>query len=230
MPLDGASFWFGMSFFSSAVILPLFVSHFTQSPLIIGLISFIGWGGVLLPPLFMANVIEQAPRKKYFPVTFGFFLERLPIFLLPPAVYFLAIRQPLLTLVIFFVLYAWHNVGAGVIIVGWQDMIAKIIPVERRGRFFGITNFIGNGTGILGALAVPFVLKRFTFPLGYVYSFTVAAILILLSWVFLSLTREPAVASSKPSVSQLDYLRSLPEILRGIATSASTCSRRSSFR
>ena len=212
--MDGASFWFGMSFFSSAVILPLFVSHFTQSPLIIGLISFIGWGGVLLPPLFMANVVEQAPRKKYFPVTLGFFLERLPIFLLPPAVYFLAIRQPVLALVIFFVLYAWHNVGAGVIIVGWQDMIAKIIPVERRGRFFGITNFIGNGTGILGALAVPFVLKRFTFPLGYVYSFTVAAILILLSWVFLSLTREPAVASSKPSVSQLDYLHSLPEILR----------------
>ena len=212
--LDGASFWFGMSFFSSTVILPLFVSHFTGNPLTIGLISFIGWGGVLLPPLFMANVIERAPRKKYFPVTLGFFLERLPIFLLPPAVYFLAIRQPLLTLAIFFVLYAWHNVGAGVIIVGWQDMIAKIIPVERRGRFFGITNFIGNGTGILGALAVPFVLKKFTFPLGYVYSFTVTAILILLSWIFLSLTREPAVASSKPSVSQVDYLHSLPDILR----------------
>jgi hypothetical protein len=212
--LDGASFWFGMSFFSSTVILPLFVSHFTGNPLTIGLISFIGWGGVLLPPLFMANVVERAPRKKYFPVTLGFFLERLPLFLLPPAVYFLAIRQPILALAIFFVLYAWHNFGAGVIIVGWQDMIAKIIPVERRGRFFGVTNFIGNGTGILGALAVPFVLKKYPFPLGYVYAFTVTAILILLSWVFLSLTREPAVASSKPTVSQLNYLRSLPGILR----------------
>jgi len=212
--LDGASFWFGMSFFNSAVILPLFVSHFTKSPLVIGLISFIGWGGVFLPQLFTANAVERAPRKKFFPVTLGFFLERLPLFLLPPAVYLLAIRQPILTLAIFFVLYGWHNIGAGVIVVGWQDLIAKIIPMERRGRFFGITNFIGNGTGILGALAVPFVLKNFTFPLGYVYSFTVTAILILLSWVFLSLTREPAVASSKPSVSQLDYLRSLPEILR----------------
>jgi MFS family permease len=93
-------------------------------------------------------------------------------------------------------------------------MIAKIIPVEKRGRFFGITNFVGNGTGILGALAVPFVLEKFTFPLGYVFSFAVTAALIFLSWVFLALTREPAVYSSKPSVSQLDYLRSLPEILR----------------
>jgi MFS family permease len=144
----------------------------------------------------------------------GFFLERLPIFLLAPAVYFLAIRQPILTLVIFFGLFTWHNLGAGVIIVGWQDMIAKVIPVERRGRFFGISNFIGNGTGILGALAVPFVLDKFTFPLGYVFAFAVAGAMFFLSWVSLSLTREPAVHSSKPPVSQLDYLRSLPEVLR----------------
>jgi MFS family permease len=212
--LDGANFWFGMSFFSSTIILPLFVSHFTDNPLFIGLISFLGWGGVLLPQLFVANAVERAPRKKFFPVTLGFFLERLPLFFLAPATYFLATSQPVLTLVIFFVLYTWQNFGAGLIIVGWQDMIAKIIPVEKRGRFFGITNFIGNGTGILGALAVPFVLNKFDFPLGYVFSFAVAAALIFLSWVFLSLTREPAVHSSKPTVSQLDYLRSLPEILR----------------
>jgi MFS family permease len=114
----------------------------------------------------------------------------------------------------FFVSYAWHCFGAGVIIVGWQDMIAKLIPVDRRGRFFGITNFVGNGSGVLGALAVPIVLDRFTFPLGYVISFTVAAALFLISWVFLSLAREPAVHSTKPRVSQLNYMRSLPQILR----------------
>ncbi len=212
--LDGATFGFGMSFFSSTIILPLFVSHFTDNPLTIGLISFLGWGGVLLPQLFMANAVERAPIKKFFPMTLGFFLERLPVFLLAPAVYFLATRKPALTLIIFFVLYTWHNIGAGVIIVGWQDMIAKVIPVEKRGRFFGISYFIGNGTGILGALAVPFVLDKFTFPLGYVFSFAVAGALFFFSWVSLSLTREPAVRSSKPPVSQSDYLRSLPEILR----------------
>ncbi|MCX6036219.1 MAG: MFS transporter, partial [Chloroflexi bacterium] len=38
--------------------------------------------------------------------------------------------------------------------------------------------------------------------------------LFFLSWVSLSLTREPAVHNSKPPVSQLNYLRSLPEVLR----------------
>ena len=82
--LDGASFWFGMSFFSSTVILPLFVSHFTDNPLAIGLIQFLGWGGVYLPQLFVANAIERAPLKKFFPVTLGFFLERLPLIVLVP--------------------------------------------------------------------------------------------------------------------------------------------------
>jgi len=212
--LDGASFWFGMSFISSAIILPLYVSHFTNNPLLIGLLSFLNTAGHLLPQLFVANAVERAPRKKFFPATLGFFLERVPIFLLAPAVYFLANSQPRLALIVFFALYAWNKVGVGMTIVGWQDMIAKIIPVDKRGRFFGITNFIGNGTGILGAVLVPIVLDRFTFPLGYVISFAIAAVLIFISWVFLSLAREPAVHSSKPAVSQLEYMRSLPQVLQ----------------
>jgi MFS family permease len=212
--LDGASFWFGMSFISSVIILPLYVSHFTSNPLLIGLIPLFSTSGYLVPQLFTANAVERAPRKKYFPVTIGFFLERVPIFLMAPAAYFLAVGRPELALAVFFILYAWHTLGAGVIIVGWQDLIAKIIPVDKRGRFFGITNFLGNGAGILGALAVPFVLNKYTFPLGYVISFGVAAVLIFVSWIFLSLVREPAVPSSKPPVSQLDYMRSLPGILK----------------
>ncbi len=202
--LDGASFWFGISFISGAIILPLYVSHFTSNPLLIGLIPFLNTAGHLLPQLFVANAVERAPRKKFFPVTLGFFLERVPIFLLAPAAYFLATRRPGVALAAFFVLFAWHKFGAGAIIVGWQDMIAKIIPLEKRGRFFGITNFLGNGAGILGALAVPFVLDKFAFPLGYVIAFALAAALIFVSWVFLSLAREPAVYSNKPPVSQRD--------------------------
>lgn len=212
--LDGASFWFGMSFISSTIILPLFVSHFTDNPLVFGLIPFLGWAGVLIPSIFMANTVERAPLKKFFPVTIGFYSERLPLLLLAPLIYLLAVDQPALCLAVFFLLYTWHNFGAGIITVGWQDMIAKIFPVDRRGRFFGITNFIGNGTGILGALAVPFVLERFAYPMGFVFAFAVAGILIFISWIFLSLTREPPVYSSKLPVSQTVYLRSLPVVLR----------------
>jgi len=55
-------------------------------------------------------MLSSAPLKKFFPMTLGFFLERLPYSCsphdLPPGT-----SQPILTLVLFFVLYTWHNVG-----------------------------------------------------------------------------------------------------------------------
>jgi MFS family permease len=212
--IDGASYWFGYSFISPAIILPLYISHFTSHPIIIGLIPFLGTAGFLLPQLFTANRVERAPLKKFFPVNIGFFTERLPVFLMAPAALFFARNNPALALVLFILLYAWYGFGAGTIIVGWQDMIAKIIPVERRGRFFGITNFIGSGAGILGAAVVPLVLERFEFPTGYVLSFVAASVLVFISWAALSLTREPPVANTKPVVSQTEYFRSLPAIVR----------------
>ena len=71
--LDGASFWLGMSFISNTIILPLFVSHFTSNPILIGLIPFLATGGVLIPQLFVANAVERAPLKKFFPVNIGLF-------------------------------------------------------------------------------------------------------------------------------------------------------------
>ena len=212
--LDGASFWFGYSFISPTIILPLYVSRFTDNPILIALIPFFNTAFFLLPQLFMSNKIEQAPRKKFFPVNLGFFLERMPIFLMAPAAYFFARSKPELALILMFALFAWHCLGAGLVIVGWQDMIAKVIPVERRGRFFGITNFGGTASGIVGAFAVAWVLDKFNFPIGYVLSFSAAAVLILLSWIFLSQTREPVVHSRRPRVSQWTYLRSLPQVLR----------------
>lgn len=212
--MDGGFFWFGVSFISQVTILPLYLSHFTQNPVLIGLIPFLATGGYLLPQLFVANAVERAPRKKFFPVNLGFFLQRVPMLLLPLTAYWLAGSQPAAALIVFLGLYTWHTFGSGIQTVGWQTMIAKIFPLEKRGKFFGITNFIGNGAGILGALAVPFILDRYGFPLGYVISFSIAAFLILMSWIALALAREPAVPSTNPPISQLEYLRSLPAILR----------------
>jgi MFS family permease len=212
--LDGATFWFGMSFLSSAVILPLFVSHFTSSPVLIGLIAFLTAAGPLLPQLLVAKAVAHAPRKIVFPAYIGFFVERLPLIILPAAVWLLADGPPIWALIAFFILYAWHCGGVGVILVGWQDLIAKIVPADRRGRFFGITNFIGNGTGILGALGLPFLLLISDFRTGFTLAFGVAALCMLVSWGFLLLTREPAIESSLTAPTWLDYLASLPSIVR----------------
>ncbi len=212
--LDVSSFMFGSSFISASGVLLIYVMHFTQNPLLIGLIPVIATAGFLVPQLFTANIVERAPVKKFFPFNLGFFFERVPVFLFAPAALFLATHSPKLALAAFFLCFAWQNFGAGMLMVGWQDMIAKIIPVQSRGRFFGLSNFLGNFAGILGATAVSWMLAKNAFPGGYVRSFACASVFILISWIFLGQTREPPDPTTKPVVSHRDYFKALPQTIR----------------
>lgn len=211
--LDGATFWFGLSFMSSATILPLFVSKLTSSQLAIGMIGVIANSGWFLPQLFTANTVQRLPRKKPVVVNLGFFTERLPLWLLPLAA-LLAVQSPTLALILFFAGYAGHSVGAGVVATAWQDLIARVFPVIRRGRFFGITTFVGNGTGALGATFSAWLLATLVFPGNFVATFTIAAGFITLSWFFLALTREPEQPITAPRQSSREFWASLPAILR----------------
>jgi len=212
--LDGTTFWLGLSFMATRTILPLYVSHLTDSTLAIGLLAMIVSTGWLLPQLFTANWVQRLPVKKVIVVRVGLYAERLPVFLLILSAW-LATRSQTLALVTFFIFLTWHVVGAGVIAVGWQDMMAKVFPTGRRGRFFGITNFGGTATGILGASAAVYVLDKYEFPYGYAICFAAAALFIFISWIFAAQTREPAQVSKAEPVSQREYLSSLPAILRG---------------
>jgi MFS family permease len=93
-------------------------------------------------------------------------------------------------------------------------MIAKVIPTDRRGKFFGLTNFAGTAMGVAGAAGAAWVLGQYGFPDGYLWSFSAAAAMILVSWAFLAWTREPVRAPEAPPLSQGEYLRQLPLVLR----------------
>lgn len=211
--LDGGTFWFGISFASGTTILPLFVSKLTPSPLAIGLLAILSQAAWFLPQLLTANIIERLPRKKAAIVNLGLFLERVPMFGLVVAA-LLAVRSPALALVVFFVSYAWHGFGAGSVGGAWQDLIARMFPVHRRGRFVGLTNFIGAGTGAVGAIASTWVLQNLAYPTNFVALFLIAAVAILISWFWLALAREPVRKEAVPRRSTMEYLSSLPELLR----------------
>lgn len=211
--LDGASFWFGMSFISAATIIPLFITKLTDSAFAIGLAAVIAEGSWYLPQLFTANLVERLPQKKPVIVNLGFFLERLPIFLLVTAAA-LAGRSPSLALIVFFIGYASHGLGAGLVATSWQDLIARCFPVEKRGRFLGITMFVGAGAGALAAGFSGRLLDSFSFPTNFIIIFSIASISIMVSWFFLALTREPVQKVKTPRQNTREYWSSLRRILR----------------
>ncbi|HKJ28344.1 MAG TPA: MFS transporter [Anaerolineales bacterium] len=211
--IDGTFFWFGASFFATRTIAPLFLSYLTDNTLAFGILAMVVSTGWLIPQLFTANWVQNLPIKKIAPVNIGFFTERLPIMLLPLAAW-LALRSESLAVIVFIMLISWHVIGAGVVAVGWQDMLAKIFSVERRGRFFGTANFGGTATGVLGASVVAWLLEKYAFPNNFMIAFGAAGLFIFISWILLAMTKEPAVPPTTQRLDQKSYWKSLPSIFK----------------
>ncbi len=211
--LDGASFWFGQSFISSATIVPLFISKLTDSQFVIGLVAVIAQGSWFLPQLFTAKAVERLARKKPVVVNLGFFTERLPLWFIVGAAVVASWSKELAVL-LFLISFAWHGFGAGMIATAWQDLIARCFPVARRGRFFGVTMFVGASIGAAAASFSAWILKSYPFPTNFVIVFAIAATAITISWVFLALTREPVQQVNAPVKDNRQFWSDLVQIVR----------------
>jgi MFS family permease len=211
--LDGASFWIGSSFISSTTILPLFISKLTSSLLPIGMISVITAAGWFLPQLFSARITESRSKMKEIVVGWGLYLERLPIFvmILSPII---AKSNPTFALILLILCLIWHTMGAGVVATAWMTLLAKIFSPEKRGSFLGTTMFVGNGMGILGSVVSAWLLNTLAYPTSFILHFSIAALFIFLSWVFLGLTREPVVTQEGLVQDFKTYFVSLMEIFK----------------
>jgi MFS family permease len=104
--------------------------------------------------------------------------------------------------------------GGGVIATAWQDLLARVIPLERRGRFLGLSFALGAGFGLAGAALSAWLLVRYAFPANFAYLFMLGAIALTIGWLFLSLVREPPHPVAAKPQSQRQFFRSLPELLR----------------
>jgi MFS family permease len=215
--MDQASWLFGASFVSVSAILPVYASHLTDSPFLIGLIPAFTDAGWFLPQLFLAPFTERLRLKLPLLKVLGA-LERVPYFILPLGVLWLnSLSQPL-AIAMFILLMAWKSVGSGISAVPWQELMAKVVPVARRGRFFGTSHVLGQLLGIGGSAVAMALLERLSYPHNFAASFGVGAIGIGLSWFFFSRTKEaPNLPAPQATGSNRQYLGRLVKILKGDA-------------
>ena len=213
LSLDYGLFGLGLSLAASTTVLPAFAQRLGASNLVIGLLPAlltVGWG---LPSVFFANYIERQERK--LPMVLAVTVwERLPYLLLGLAALYLAAEQPALTLALMLFLVALGAASGGVIMPAWVEIIAKVIPVTLRGRYFAFGNIVSGLTGVGGAALVGYFLTIFAYPTNYALCFFAAFAALAASFVFLAATREHPVRSRKPAVPFASYLRRLPEVLR----------------
>jgi MFS family permease len=189
---DGGWYGFGLGFASFVTILPLFVSTLTDSTVLIGLIASIHWVGWQIPQLFTANRVARLPRYKPMALLMTI-QERWPFW----GLMLVAAAIPLigrdLALALTMLMVIWQALGAGFTATPWQSMIAKIIPPERRGTFYGFQSAVANLAQSGTAVAAGVVLAAVDYPVNYALCFFLAGIGMFLSFGFLAMTREPEV-------------------------------------
>jgi MFS family permease len=112
-----------------------------------------------------------------------------------------------------FVCYGVHTMSAGLASTAWQDMLARVVPADRWGRLFGMSNALGGGLGVLGALVSGWALRQLPFPQNVGLLSLLCFVALIVSFVFLALVVEPA-QPTQPRVPMTLYLRGLLPLLR----------------
>jgi len=212
---DYVLFSVGLSFIGVSTVLPEFVRHFTDSAPIIGLVSTVWNGAVLIPQLVAANAINHLPRKKGALLRAGG-LGR-PTFLIIALALVLGLWQrPGWMLVVFFAMLTSFWLADAFCSIAWFDIIGKAIPTNRRGRLFGAGQIISSVLAIGIGAFVSWILSSQgpAFPINYAWLFGLAGAACLLGLASLAMVREPLEDVPEERTSWRDYLPQLIKILK----------------
>ncbi len=188
--VDYVSCSVGMTFMSVGTILPAFVNHLTDSLPVIGLVSTIYSGCSLLPQLAMARWIGGKQRKKPYLMA-GIASSRIFIWIIAGALWAGLSQRPGAMLLLFFLCLGLFAAGDGSGSLAGIDILARAIPLKRRGRLLGAAQFVSAIGGVATGATLNRLLDHQPFPTSYRSAFTLASLAFVPSLVALALIREP---------------------------------------
>ncbi|HUH95942.1 MAG TPA: MFS transporter [Anaerolineales bacterium] len=209
---DGGFFGLGVGFASFAAIIPLFVSRLTDSALLIGLVPAIHNVGWQLPQLLTAGWISRARRYKRLTLWMTIH-ERLPYLGLAIVALCVPFTSKRTALLMAFLMLIWQGLGAGLAANPWTSMVTKVMPQHLHGTFFGTQSAAYNGMAGISAILAGLILDRLAMPYNYSLCFALTFASMAVSFLFLSMTREPD-GSPPPADHPNAYLNRSLEILR----------------
>lgn len=210
---DLSFFHLAVSFIYGSTVLSLYTNHLTTSALLIGLIPAIQNVGYFLPQLVTARHSERLARQKPFLLKISV-MERLPYLVIALNCLLRPDAPAAVSYAILAVCMAVANLSSGLGGPAWNHMLSKVIPVERRGFFFGLSSAIGGLLGVAGAMLSRYVLGTYAFPTSFGICFLLCFGCHVLSWLSLSQTREPPRQPQAEATTLGEYWRRLPGVLR----------------
>lgn len=214
--IHGVFYKAGMAFSEPNMILPLFLNAFTKSKTLIGLFGTLFQFSGAWPQLLTAQKVQSICRKK--PLLIAMLSIRMASWgVLGLITYFYGARHPGWILVIFLVLLSIFYLAGGVAGIPFLDIIAKAIPIQMRGRFWGIRQFLGGILAIGAGLAVRWILASpgLPFPKNYAVLFLLSFAFIGISYLGLGSVREPENKNCPPAKTLSLFLKDAFQTLLG---------------
>jgi len=203
-----------MAFIDPTIILPVFLSRLTDSPLLIGLNGSLPFTMWLFPQLFAARYLSGKTQKKRY-ILIPTLANRPVCFVLALALLLGGVRYPplMLTLVILGSSLLW--VTQGLSSVAWFDLVDKAMPTRQRGRLFG-SGQVASGLLIVGAgLVISYILDGagLPFPRDYAVLFLTGGAIFAADWFVMAAVKEPEETNAvDPGTSNGSFMRHLADI------------------
>ncbi len=205
--LNGIFFAVVMSTLQPGMVLSAFFLKLTNSTIFATFplaLMQIGW---LWPQLIISNVAEARERKMPFYVIPAA-ARLILLVLISLSTYLLGANQPGLLIVVFSILYFTHSSCSGVCGIAFWDIIGKIVPANRRGKFMALRGFFGGILGLASGFYVRYMLGKNgpVFPSNYAYLFITAALFQAGTSLSFAFVREPVTATRKKRLPFREHL------------------------
>lgn len=206
--LNGAIFGFVDAISAPSLVLALFIEQLGASNFLIGLLPAIVNGGWFLPQFFISHRLQQLPLKK--PVYTTSAVIRISCWaIIVVATFALGASRPTELLVIFFVLITVYSFAAGFAGNAFMTIVGKIIPMPRRGSFFGLRELTGTAMGLFAGYLVAVALspqRGLEFPNNFGILFVITFGTVALGLMVFALVREPRETTDVGEITFLDNL------------------------
>jgi len=198
--------------------LPAYLIELGASRLIIGALAVAIGSLMLIPQLFGRAVINRVRHRKR-GIIFLHACFIAPYFLIPMLHRLLVPDRAALHIALTLGLLALGSICMGFVLPIWLDMLAQVVPLSLRGRYFGIGTLCFAGGGVLGGLGLSWLQATFG-PAAYLGAFLVAGIFFCLSMVSFALAPVPVSAFEHPPE---------PSLWHRVRTSLHACHPRTDF-
>jgi len=200
----------GWQLIMAPIFVPTYMKALGGSNTIVGLLLFCGGLSRFLTPPVTASLVEHEPLMKHKSVLVGSFM-RAQVLFMALAGFFL---PRWLNMIEFFVFFSLFNLFLGMQHVVYNTVMSKIIPVDRRGRFIGLRNFLGGMSASFVGLIAGSLIENLKFPHSYAATYLLAFSLTCVGLVFFAFSREAESPAVSEKIPVFRRLREIPSLIR----------------